>query len=72
MTADPRKYVPLEVLASVLGLPRNWLRSEADTGRLPCLRIGRRRMFNIEAVEGALADRAKDRESEMVGETSDG
>ena len=41
-----------------LGLPRDWLASEADAGRLPCLRVRRRRLFNIEAVRRVLAERA--------------
>jgi len=45
-------------LASELRLPRHWLTIEADTGRIPCLRVGRRRLFNINAVRAALAERA--------------
>jgi len=45
-------------LARELNLPREWLIVEADAGRIPCLRVGRRRLFNIEAVRRALAARA--------------
>ncbi len=45
-------------LARELRLPREWLASEADAGRLPCLRIGHRRLFNVDAVRRALAERA--------------
>lgn len=34
-----------------------WLRREADAGRLPCIRAGRLRMFDLAAVLKALAER---------------
>jgi excisionase family DNA binding protein len=45
-------------LALALKLPRDWLKSEALAGRIPCLRVGRQLRFNLEAVEKALAERA--------------
>jgi len=45
-------------LARRLRLPVAWLKAEADAHRIPCLRAGRRRVFNLEAVERALAERA--------------
>jgi len=45
-------------LARKLRLPHDWLLAEVDAGRLPCLRIGRRILFNIDAVKRVLADRA--------------
>jgi excisionase family DNA binding protein len=45
-------------LSKELKLPRDWLRQEAIAGRIPCLRVGRRLLFNAEAVEKALAERA--------------
>jgi len=51
------KYIPVQELARALRLPAAWLRREADAGRLPCIRAGKRRMFDIEAVVKALADR---------------
>jgi hypothetical protein len=50
--------VSLNRLAAELHLPRNWLKQEAQAGRLPCLRVGRRLLFNVAAVEQVLADRA--------------
>jgi hypothetical protein len=41
-----------------LRLSREWLRAEALAGRLPCLKIGRRLLFNVQAVEETLARRA--------------
>jgi hypothetical protein len=35
-----------------------WLREEAEAGRVPCLKSGKRFLFNSVAVEEALLDRA--------------
>jgi hypothetical protein len=48
----------LNRLATHLKLPRKWLRQEALSGRLPCLKIGRKLLFNLAAVERVLAERA--------------
>ena len=48
----------LHGLSRALNLPYDWLKGEADAARLPCLRVGRRRLFNIETVRQALAQRA--------------
>lgn len=42
-------------------LPREWLRGEADSGRIPCLRVGQRYVFNLRAVERALSERAAEK-----------
>lgn len=55
------KFISLEELAAELGLPAAWLRAEADAGRIPSLRAGRRRMFNLESVEEVLIDRSASR-----------
>ncbi len=51
------KLLTLGQLSDRIGLPAAWLRREADAGRLPCIRAGRRRMFNLRAVAKALAER---------------
>jgi len=56
----------LRGLAAELQLPREWLATEADAGRIPCLRIGRRRLFNVDAVRRALAERAAEQYSEAL------
>lgn len=43
--------------ASKLGVPEAWLKREADAGHIPCVRAGRRRMFNLDAVARALGAR---------------
>jgi len=50
-------FVPLNVLARKTLLPAAWIRREADAGRLPCIRAGRRRMFDVAAVLKALTER---------------
>jgi len=51
------KLLTLNQLAERTGLPVAWLRREADAGRLPCIRAGRLRMFDLVAVLKALAVR---------------
>lgn len=67
-----RKLLSLGETAERTGLPVAWLTREADAGRLPCIRVGRRRMFNLEAVLSALEARhesgsASTRPSEAEG-----
>jgi hypothetical protein len=50
--------LPLNRLAARIRLPASWLRVEALAGRIPCLRVGRKLLFNPEAVERALAEQA--------------
>lgn len=52
------KHVSIDVLADRTGLPIAWLKRQADSGHLPCLLVGRRRMFNEAAVGAALAQMA--------------
>jgi excisionase family DNA binding protein len=48
----------LHQMAARLRLPRVWLREEALAGRLPCMRVGRKLLFNLSTVERILAERA--------------
>lgn len=48
------EFITLKQLARTTGLPEAWLRREADARRLPCIRAGRVRMFDPEAVRQAL------------------
>lgn len=48
----------LKGLARHLGVPVTWLRAEADRGRLPHVKAGSQRLFNVAAVERVLAERA--------------
>lgn len=53
------KYVPLSLLADSLGLPECWLDREVDAGRIPHLRVGRRRFVDPGEVRRILAERAR-------------
>jgi hypothetical protein len=52
------KLIRLDDLAEQTGLPAAWLQREADGGRIPCLLVGRSRMFDRNAVLHVLAERA--------------
>ena len=52
------QLVNIHGLARILGLPVSWLATEAKDGRIPCLHAGGKMLFNAEAVELALAERA--------------
>ena len=45
-------------LARRLGVTRQWLREQADAGKVPCLKAGPRYLFNLAAVQRALAAQA--------------
>jgi excisionase family DNA binding protein len=52
------ELLSLSRCARRLGVTQQWLRDEADEGRIPCLKAGNRYLFNPDAVEAALAKRA--------------
>lgn len=52
-------YVPLEVLATELGLPHAWLKREVQRGRIPHIKAGRFIRFSIAQVRGHLRRRAE-------------
>ncbi len=52
------QLLSLPALAEALKLPERWIKAEADAGRIPHLRIGRRYRFNRETVVAVLAQRA--------------
>ena len=56
--SHPDLLVPLDELARQLRLSRRWLRAEAAANRIPSLKAGQRRLFNVDAVRACLADRA--------------
>ena len=49
------ELLSLPRMARRLGVTQRWLRSEADAGRVPCLRAGDRYLFNLPAVIDAVA-----------------
>ena len=56
--ADENLIVNLEELAQRLRLSKRWLHAEAVAGRIPFLKAGHKRLFNVEAVHRSLATRA--------------
>lgn len=58
MASKPNKLVTVLGLADRLKLPAPWLKAEAMAGRIPSLRVGRRLLFNVTAVERLLLKRA--------------
>jgi len=45
-------------LSNKLRLPAGWLKTQARNKTIPCLFIGKKMQFNLEAVKEALADLA--------------
>ncbi len=58
MIYNTSHLLSLPELAEALKLPQGWIKAEADAGRIPNLRIGKRYRFNREAVVAALLARA--------------
>jgi len=52
------ELLSLSRMARRLGVAQQWLRDQAKAGQVPCLRAGTRFLFNAEAVQKALADKA--------------
>lgn len=48
------------------GITVNWLKAEAEAGRIPCFRAGRKLLFDGEAVEQSLLLRARDQSDREV------
>lgn len=48
-------------MATRAGVPRGWLRAEAEAGRVPHLRAGERLLFRAALVERVLLARAADK-----------
>lgn len=52
------ELLSLSRLARRLGVTQQWLRDQADAGKIPCLKAGNRYLFNPVAVQEALAAKA--------------
>lgn len=55
----PPRLRPAQSLAVRLGVERGWLIAEAEAGRIPGVRAGRTYLFDVEAVERVLLERAR-------------
>lgn len=49
------ELLSLPRMARRLGVTSTWLKTQADAGKVPCLRAGKRYLFNALAVQDALA-----------------
>lgn len=68
MPTEPPRLLTLPLLARRLRVTVRWLRGEAEAGRVPAVRADRTFLFNSEAVEQALLDRAaEERASTAAG-----
>ena len=56
--SDQEILLALRGLARALGLSAAWLKEEADAGRIPSLKAGRRLLFSEAAVRQVLLRRA--------------
>lgn len=54
----PTSFRSVSSTARALNVPASWLRSEAEAGRVPALRAGRRLLFDLDAVRAALVNRS--------------
>lgn len=52
------RLLPINTVARRLRVPVRWLRGEAESGRIPCLRADGKFLCDLEAVERALLERA--------------
>jgi excisionase family DNA binding protein len=68
MENDTTHLLSLPALAEALKLPESWIKAEADAGKIPHLKIGKRYRFNRQAVLAVLAERAAKGEKGDHGE----
>ena len=59
MNANASTLLPLGPTAQYLRVPVGWLREEAESGRVPHLKAGNSLLFDPQAVERVLLERAK-------------
>jgi len=52
------ELLSLSRMARRLGVTQQWLRDQADAGKIPCLKAGHRYLSNPVAVQKALAAKA--------------
>lgn len=55
---ETKKYITLKGLSLTIGLPKTYLRKLAEKREIPCLDVGGRLKFNLEAVQRALSELA--------------
>ena len=68
-TTAAATLTPLSTTARLLRVPSDWLRAEAEAGRLPHLRAGKALLFDLDLIERLLLERA--RQAPATGEGGD-
>lgn len=69
------ELLPLRRMAAQLGVPSQWLREQAEAGRVPALRAGDRWLFAPEAARAAVLSMAGDATAALfvdLNKTGDG
>lgn len=59
MITSNSKLLPIGPTARRFRVPSKWLREEANAGRVPCLHAGKAILFDPDAVEIVLLERAR-------------
>ncbi|MFK7883905.1 MAG: helix-turn-helix domain-containing protein [Phycisphaerales bacterium] len=54
-------FVAVTEAAELLGIPLAWMKREAEAGRIPAVRAGRRWLVHLERTQAILAERAVSR-----------
>ncbi|HOQ88164.1 MAG TPA: hypothetical protein PLQ89_20865 [Phycisphaerae bacterium] len=70
--SDKPKLLPLAAMARRVFVAPSWLRSEAEAGRIPHLQAGRTILFDPDAVEAVLLERARAGTAEPVPSDAEG
>ncbi|HUT30840.1 MAG TPA: hypothetical protein VMX13_13695 [Sedimentisphaerales bacterium] len=60
-------YIPLDSLATRLGLPKKYLKQLAEAGDIPCLDVNGRSRFNEAEVRVALSSLAQEPKHDLEG-----
>lgn len=55
-TKPSEEFDPVERVAARLGVPTNWLKAQADAGKVPFIKVSNRRLFDLDSVRKALLD----------------
>lgn len=53
--SKPSELMQLRRMAREIGVNYQWLRQTAEAGKVPCLKVGRRYLFNRQATIQAVA-----------------
>lgn len=55
-----KNLLKVGAMARAVGVPVRWLRTEAESGRIPCLKAEKIYLFDADVVIGLLAKRARE------------